>query len=126
MRLVVDIKVQDLERAVRFYTDLLGLPCRTQEKDWAAIQVGDAEIHLYLNGGTTGHVEFYVNDISETVARMESKGITFMSGLNKPSAISINEQNITTFPWGRTAFFQDSEGNELAIVKDTLQPPLPS
>jgi len=44
--------------------------------------------------------------------------VTFISGTDKLNALSVDENNITTFPWGRTAFFKDSEGNELAIVKD--------
>lgn len=35
-----------------------------------------------------------------------------------PNFISVDENHITEFPWSRTAFFKDSEGNNLAIVKD--------
>lgn len=118
MKLIVDVQVQDLNRAVEFYSDVLNLPCRIVTEEWAAMTVGDAELHLYLRGGVTGHVEFYVEDIDERVARLQEKGVTFVSGMDKPNAISIDEHTITTFPWGRTAFFRDSEGNELAIVKD--------
>lgn len=120
MKLIVDIRVQDLERAVKFYTDVLGLSCRIVTKDWAAIVVGDAELHLYLHSGVTGHVEFYVDDIDSDVTRLSQKGVTFVSGMEKPSAVSVDTKSITTFPWGRTAFFSDSEGNELAIVKDNV------
>jgi catechol 2,3-dioxygenase-like lactoylglutathione lyase family enzyme len=118
MKLIIDIKVTDLERAVSFYTDILGFTCRRKEKDWAAISVGDAEIHLYLNGGVTGHVEFYVDDINAEVKRLRDLGVVFLPGNAKPSAQGIDENNVTLFPWGKTAFFRDSEGNELAIVKD--------
>jgi predicted enzyme related to lactoylglutathione lyase len=119
MRLIVDVKVSDLNRAFTFYTKTLGLSCRRQEKDWAAITVGDAELHLYLNGGVMGHIEFYVSDIDAEVARLKQLGVTFIPGDTKPSVISVDANNITTFPWGRTAFFKDSEGNELALVKDS-------
>jgi predicted enzyme related to lactoylglutathione lyase len=118
MKLIIDIQVFDLERAVNFYTSVLGLSCRRQEDVWAAISVGDADIHLYKNGGTTGHVEFYVEDIDHRVTELSLKGVVFISGINKPGAIEVDEANITRFPWGRTAFFKDSEGNELALVKD--------
>ncbi len=121
MKLIIDIKVVDLNRAVRFYTEVLGLKCRIQNTDWAGIQVGDAEIHLYTNGGVAGHVEFYVDDIDSEVSKLTDKGVIFQSGMNKPSAIDVDINNITTFPWGRTAFFKDSEGNELAIVKDIIE-----
>jgi predicted enzyme related to lactoylglutathione lyase len=118
MNLIVDVRVHDLGRAVAFYRDTLGLPCRIISDEWAAIVVGDAELHLYLHGGVSGHVEFYVDDIEEKATELASKGVEFMSGMGKPGAISIDERSITTFHWGRTAFFKDSEGNELAIVKD--------
>jgi len=118
MKLVVDVKITDLNRAVLFYTETLGLSCRTEEKDWAAITLGDAEIHLYLKGGVSKNVEFYVLDIDTEVRDLQKKGVTFIPGDKKPSAISVDENGITEFPWGRAAFFKDSEGNELALVKD--------
>jgi predicted enzyme related to lactoylglutathione lyase len=118
MKLIVDVRVSDLDRAVNFYTEVLGLVCRRKEAGWAAISVGDADLHLYLNGGVTGDVEFYVEDIDDKVTALVNKGVVFISGIDKPSAINVDGQNVTTFPWGRTAFFRDSEGNELAIVKD--------
>lgn len=118
MNLIVDVQVQNIPRAVGFYRDILGLPCRVVSDEWAAITVGDAELHLYMHGGATGHIEFYVDDIAGEVARLTAKGVTFVSGMNKPNALSVDGRLITTFPWGQTAFFVDSEGNELALVKD--------
>lgn len=118
MRLIVDVQVSNLERAVTFYTEVLGLTCRIHEKDWAGITVGDAEIHLYVDGGVSGDVEFYVDNLDAHVQKMKEAGVEFVSGMDKPSAVSVDENNITEFPWGRIAFFKDSEGNELALVKD--------
>jgi predicted enzyme related to lactoylglutathione lyase len=118
MRLIIDIHVHDLDRAVRFYTEVLGLACRTRQQSWAAIAVGDAEIHLYVHSGTSGHVEFYTDDIDRTVRELAQKGVRFVFGKGKPEALSVDAQAITAFPWGRAAFFQDSEGNEMAIVQD--------
>lgn len=118
MKVIIDVKVKDLKRAIGFYTKKLGLVCRREEKDWAAIKVGDAEIHLYLHGGINSGLEFYVGDLDKEVRKLKEKGVTFFSGKNMPNFISIDENMITKFPWGRTAFFKDSEGNELAIVKD--------
>lgn len=119
MKLIIDIKVSDLQRAITFYTKLLGFESRVQKENWAAILVGDAEIHLYKDGGVTGHVEFYVEDIDSEVKKLKNRGIKFISGMDKPNAIEVDDYNITKFPWGRTAFFTDSEGNELALVKDS-------
>ena len=118
MKAIIDIKVKNLKRAIEFYTKKLGLVCRREEKDWAAIQIGDAEIHLYLHGDITSGLEFYVNDLDNEVEKLKERGIEFFSDKNMPNFIEADKNQITTFPWGRTAFFRDSEGNELAIVKD--------
>ncbi len=118
MKAVINIKIKNLKRAIEFYTKKLGLVCRREEKDWAAIQVGDAEIHLYLLGGITSGLEFYVNDLDNEIKKLKERGINFFSDETMPNFISVDKNQITTFPWGRTAFFRDSEGNELAIVKD--------
>lgn len=119
LRLIVDVRVLDLGRAVRFYTETLGLVCRYQDDVWAAVTVGDAEIHLYMDGGVTEGVEFYVDDLDSRVAELSTKGVKFVSGMDKPSAQSVDEHLVTTFPWGRMAYFYDSEGNELVLVKDS-------
>lgn len=118
MRLIVDVQAKDLDRAVAFYKDVLGLSCRIHEKEWAGIVVGNAEIHLYKDGGVTDSVEFYVDDIEKAVERLSEKGVEFINGMDKPSAIKYHESGITEFPWGNLAYFRDSEGNELALVKD--------
>ena len=118
MKLIIDVHVSDLQRAVAFYTEALGLPCRVYETDWAAITVGDAEIHLYVDGGVTHGVEFYVDDIKTRVRALTEQGVQFTSGIDKPKSLRVDEQNITEFPWGRIAYFHDSEGNEMALVED--------
>ncbi|MAG02196.1 hypothetical protein CMI42_02570 [Candidatus Pacearchaeota archaeon] len=118
MKVIIDVKVKELKRAIEFYRDKLGLPCRRQEKDWAAIMIGDAEIHLYLHAGITSGLEFYVDDLDSEVKKLKGKGIIFFSNRDMPSFVSVDENQITEFPWGRNAFFKDSEGNQLALVKD--------
>src|SRR3989344_2170159 len=115
MKIIIDVRVKDLKRAIEFYTRRLGLSCRIEEKDWAAIKVGDAEIHLYLHGGITSGLEFYVDDLDKEVKKLKEKDIKFFSDKNIPNFISVDKNKITEFPWGRSAFFKDSEGNELAL-----------
>jgi len=118
MRAIIDVKVSNLKRAISFYTEKLGLICLREEKDWASIKIGDAEIHLYLHGGITSGLEFYVENLEEEVKKLKKDGVKFFSDSKMPNFIKIDENQITEFPWGRTAFFKDSEGNELALVKD--------
>ena len=73
---------------------------------------------VYVDGGVTEGVEFYVDDIGAEVKRLSALGVEFFAGTDKPSFIKADEQNISEFPFGRLAYFRDSEGNELALVKD--------
>jgi predicted enzyme related to lactoylglutathione lyase len=118
MKVIIDVKVSNLDRATKFYTEVLGLQCKRKEKDWSAIIVGDAEIHLYLHAGITLGLEFYVENLDKEVIRLKAKGVKFFSDEKMENFQSVDENNITTFPWGRNAFFKDSEGNQLALVKD--------
>lgn len=118
MKLVVDVQVIDLDRAVAFYSEMLGFSCRRKEADWAAIEIGDAEIHLYLHAGVTSGIEFYVDDLDESVTTLKSKGIELIVDREQKNLVKVEDSGIIEFPWGRTAFFADSEGNRLAFVKD--------
>ena len=118
MKAIIDVKVSDLKRAVTFYTEKLGLSCRHEDKEWAAIKIGDAEIHLYTHAGISSGLEFYVDDLDNEVKKLTKKGVNFFSDEDMANFISVDKDKITTFPWGRNAFFKDSEGNQLALVKD--------
>ena len=99
MRIIIDVKVKDLQRAIKFYTETLGLSCRRQEKDWAAINVGDAEIHLYLHGGITHGLEFYVDDLEKEVKRLKEKGVVFFSDKNMSNFINVDENQLSWYNW---------------------------
>ncbi|MBM3233442.1 hypothetical protein FJZ18_04740 [Candidatus Pacearchaeota archaeon] len=118
MKAIIDVKVKDLKRAIEFYTEKLGLSLRHKDLEWAAIKVGDAEIHLYLHAGITSRLEFYVDDLDNEVRKLTKKRVKFFSDKKMSNFISVDENQITTFSWGRNAFFRDSEGNQLALVKD--------
>lgn len=117
-KLIVDVHVENLSRAVAFYQNVLGFQIRVHENIWAAVMVGGAEIHLYIGAGATGHVEFEPEDFDEEIKRLKSIGVKFYPGSDKSDVVDILDECITIFPWGRAAYFRDSEGNELALVKD--------
>ncbi len=116
-KLIINIQVHDLDRAINFYKEILGLTLIHRENDWASFQAFGAEIHLYLHGGTEYGVEFRVNNIDEQVEILKSKGIKFFTNPNQKNLIKISG-DIMEFPWGKAAYFNDSEGNDLAIVED--------
>lgn len=118
MKAIIDVKVKDLKRAIKFYTEILDLKLRHEDKEWAAIKLGDAEIHLYLHAGITSGLDFYVKGLDLEVKRMKDKGIKFFTVKKRVNFVSSDKNNITVFPWGRNAFFNDSEGKVLALVED--------
>ena len=65
-------------------------------------------------------LDFYVENIEQEVLKLQKKGIEFVSGMHKQQAQDFVHNSITLFPWGKIAFFKDSEGNELALVQDNI------
>ncbi|MEO5928318.1 MAG: VOC family protein [Candidatus Kapaibacterium sp.] len=120
---IVQINVTDLDRAKRFYGDILGHEI-TGGTSGAATVRGDAGPALLLypvkniapvdypnQTGTT--IVFYVDDIEETVARWRDKGVEFI-----PIAWSRDASGIADCPFGRFIAFRDPFGN----VHEILQP----
>lgn len=105
-QLIIDVKVSDLTRAVDFYKNVLELHLIKQANDWASFEVGDAEIHLYLHGGVSDGLEFGVSKIENEVKKLKEKNVVFTT------------PDIMEFSWGRAAYFNDSEGNKLALVEE--------
>jgi|SRR3989344_6146180 len=116
-KLIVDVQVYDLDRAVAFYKDILGLPLIHKELDWVSFEAIGAEIHLYLHGGTEYGVEFRVSNIEKEIETLKASDIKFVVNPKQPNLIRITG-DIMEFPWGKAAYFKDSEGNDIAIVED--------
>ncbi len=116
-KLIIDIQVHNLDRAIYFYKKILNLILINKEDDWASFEAFGAEIHLYLHGGTEYGVEFRVSDINEQVDILKSRGVKFFINSSQKNLIKISG-DIMEFPWGKAAYFKDSEGNDLAIVED--------
>ena len=115
---IIDVRVKDLERAQKFYGEVLELPFLRGGEDWSAFEAGDLEIHLYLHGGITSGLEFQVPDIFEAVLKLKQKGVVFESKPNWPHYIKNVSDDVMEFPWGKMAVFQDSENNELVLVEE--------
>jgi catechol 2,3-dioxygenase-like lactoylglutathione lyase family enzyme len=113
------IAVDDLDRAIRFYSDTLGLSVRKLEGemgDSALVEVGGSDrLLLYKSGyrrGETTYASFFVEDLESTVRELRDKGVKFeeydFPGLK-------TENGIATTGDLKTGWFKDSEGNTLAI-----------
>ncbi|HTX69250.1 MAG TPA: VOC family protein [Thermoleophilia bacterium] len=116
------LAVDDLDRAVRFYSETLGLTVRTLEGDMgsALVEVGPSDrLLLYKSSyrrGETTYCSFLTDDVEGTVRELRSKGVTFeeydFPGLKTIDGIATTEGGL------KTGWFRDSEGNIIAISND--------
>ncbi|MCG8592358.1 MAG: VOC family protein [Proteobacteria bacterium] len=112
----IRVFVRDWERAVRFYTETLGMPLayRSDELGWAQLATGECQLALEraapddeesqaLVGRFVG-VSLQVSDIQATVATLQERGVEF-AGL--PEAQE----------WGGVlAHLRDPDGNVLTLL----------
>lgn len=103
------VYLTDMGRAVRFYRDLVGLPVRFVEREYASfnpnggmLEVEKVEPGSPLVGRTTG-IGLGVEDLDETYAELRAAGVEFRSPPEKQ-------------PWGDyLAIVADPDGNLLAL-----------
>ena len=110
--MLVQLAVEDLDRAVEFYTQTLGL--RLQERNdaiqWARIDIGIPNVTIGLGAGKTvkgsGSVSFNlgVEDINAARAALEAKGVVFLGPtMNIPGVVQL-------------ADFLDPDGNKIRLA----------
>jgi catechol 2,3-dioxygenase-like lactoylglutathione lyase family enzyme len=123
MELRVCIDVDDLRRAVRFYTEALGLSvARRLGDDWAELAGAPVPIDLlakapgsraspaaeaardYRRHWTPVHLDVVVGDLEAALARALAAGATL-------------EKGITEARWGRMANLADPFGHGLCLLQ---------
>lgn len=113
------LAVDDLDRAIGFYRDKLGLDVHRVEEDptSALVQLrGEDAFLIYKSGykqGETTAASFSVSDVERTVDELRGRGVKFedydLPGLK-------TDRGIATLGEMKGAWFKDSEGNTLAIT----------
>lgn len=112
--------VADMERAIRFYGDLLGLKVTSNDGHWAALDVGGVRMGLHSTGGVPvptvprdpagakagATLTLRSNNIDEDVDRLKIVGVRFLGSISRAD-------------WGAVIAFEDPDGN---VVK-LMQPP---
>jgi predicted enzyme related to lactoylglutathione lyase len=107
----VGIPTHDLERAVEFYGQTLGLPCSVHmpERNFAEFETGNLTINLMdaekmgLEHNTYKNpIALHVDDVAAARAELEARGVQF---------------DMDTFDSGvcHMAFFRDPDGNSLML-----------
>lgn len=115
------LAVDDLERAMAFYRDKLGLDVQRSKDDpsGAIVSFNDSN-HLYLYvttypRGETTVAGIMVKDVPGTVRELRSRGVVFeeydLPGLK-------TEDGIATLGDLQSAWFKDSEGNTIALTTE--------
>jgi predicted enzyme related to lactoylglutathione lyase len=98
------LPVSDIDAAVAFYRDSLGLEVEEHDGDWAEVRAGDALIGLNATESPSGSggavIAFSVDDLERTVERLEGAGVELAGAVSE-------------HPWGRIAPFKDPDGNDL-------------
>jgi len=122
--IVITIDVDDVERAIRFYCEGLGLRLGRRLFDGTVAELlgGSAPIHLSVKSAGTPssrygsgardygrhwtpvHLDFTVTDVADAVRRAQGAGARL-------------EGEVETFPWGRMANLSDPFGHGLCLIQ---------
>jgi lactoylglutathione lyase len=123
----VILYVRDLDRAVAFYQDVVGLPLRLRRSGYAEFATANLKFGLYerdrlpgLVGAEAagqepaGETLFLVPDVDAEAERLHRAGQAILSG---PS----------DRPWGhRTVHLLDPDGNVVELAQEIPRPPAPA
>lgn len=108
---VVWLPVSDIDQALGFYGDTLGLEELRRENEWAELDANGLRIGLNARdeeqpGGGGGAVLAFQpqGGLDGAVDELSGQGVEFPGG-------------ITEHPWGRIATFRDPDGNDLQLYE---------
>ena len=103
--------VADMNRAVKFYRDTMGLPLKFQSPGWSEFSTGETTLALHPSSQTNpaGKVEigFNVSDLAKFYEDMRAKGVKFPMPPKKQEF------------GGMLAQFEDSEGAHVSVSGQT-------
>jgi predicted enzyme related to lactoylglutathione lyase len=120
--LLVNIDVEDLDKATRFYCEALGLNVGRRFEGWIELVGSGAPIYLlpkpsgtavspasdqkrdYRRHWTPVHLDFAVTNLPRAVERAKAAGASL-------------EQDIETKAWGRIAMLADPFGNGFCLLE---------
>ena len=107
----VTVMVSDVDRAVKFYTETLGLPLKARYGDaWAEVSVPGVTIGLHPRSRTATKaggglsIGFQVDNLHAAMAKLKRKGVRFAPQVSADGAL-------------RIAFFADPDENPLYLAE---------
>jgi catechol 2,3-dioxygenase-like lactoylglutathione lyase family enzyme len=114
------VPVNDLDRAVAFYQDVLGLAAEQTPGSYR-MRAGDGTVLYFLAGtGDAGNAgwpigSFETDDIESAVDDLTARGVTF----NRDVPFDQDERGISNNDGMRVAWFGDPDGNLFTIFQLT-------
>ena len=112
-KVVFMLMAQDMDRAVAFYTDVMGLKVNYQSPDWTELAYGDAVVALH--GGGDG--EFKGTGLGFTVADVETACQEVTAGGGKVRSGPSERPGEPIL----LAMLADTEGNGFELAQETGQ-----
>jgi catechol 2,3-dioxygenase-like lactoylglutathione lyase family enzyme len=113
------LPAQSVARARAFYADKLGLKPYKEHADHLYFEVGRTTFIIFPStgapSGTHDQLGFIVDDVESTVARLQSKGVTFEIFPGTPGATM--KKGIMDRGSMKAAWFKDTEGNLISIAE---------
>ena len=111
----VILYVKDIEKALPFYRDTLGLKVRVAEKGWAELETGNTTLALHneepgkstTRGYGQPNICFAVDDVFATYEALKAKGVKFES---EPKTVCEAPDKT-----GKSCDFHDPDGNFMSI-----------
>lgn len=108
------VPIRDVDRAVRFYRDVLGMRFLFRFPGMAFFDCGGVRLYLAVpeDPSFAGRPTIYyrVEDVGAAVATLESRGVTFD---DEPHVV---HRDASYELW--MAFFRDPDGNQLALMAE--------
>jgi predicted enzyme related to lactoylglutathione lyase len=111
----VGIPTTDQDRALKFYTEMLGFEVSTDQvfdenQRWIELRIGNSSTRVVLftpqghenRIGTFFNGSFACDDVSATYRQLKGRGVTFIQAPQKQ-------------PWGEFAMFKDPDGNQFVL-----------
>ena len=99
--------VEDMDRAVRFYRDILGLPLKFQSPGWSEFETGETTLGLHpaseKNRAGKCEAGFSVENLQSFYEQLRAKGVVFSMPPTKQDF------------GGTLAQFVDSEGAHVSV-----------
>jgi catechol 2,3-dioxygenase-like lactoylglutathione lyase family enzyme len=113
------LPAQNVARAKAFYADKLGLKPYKEHANHLYFEVGGTTFIIFPSAGapsgTHDQLGLIVDDVEATVARLQSKGVTFDRYPAPPGATMKN--GIMDRGSMKAAWFKDIEGNLISVAE---------